>query len=184
MDRVLTDETRTRIMRAYRQILSAPGEDLEEIEVTEDLPLGVNVLHLQRFEDYSIHAEVYLDHGDGPTLVTDEVEDCPHHTDGDELSTLAALGDEYAQLEKDLMEVSALMCDLPEYEAELEEYAIDRAAFQNLFCYDGLLTFTFGFHVADVIVEAYQDYEHELGEQLGIPIDPSAEELVENEADE
>jgi len=179
MDRVLTEETRAHITSAYRRLLSAPESDYEEVEVTEELPLGVEVLHLQQFEDNSVHADVLLDHGDGPTLVTDDVEECPHHVEGEEFSTLAAFGEEYAALEKDLVEVSALMCDLPEYDDELEKYAIGGVGFRNLTCYDGVLTFTFAFEVADVIVQAYRDYEHELGEQVGIPIDPSVEELVE-----
>lgn len=185
MDRVLTDETRKRIMRAYRRVLSASDPDIEEMEeLTDDLPLDVRTIVIQRFDDNSIHVEVHLDHGDGPPLITDDVDGCPHHTDDEQLSTLADLGEDYADLEKDLVEVSALMCDLPESHEELQGYVIDRTAFQNLFCFDGLLTFTFGFHVADVIVEAYQDFEHELGEQLGIPIEPSVEELVADETDE
>ena len=116
-------------------------------------------------------------------LVADEVVDCPHHTEGDQLSTLADLGDDYADLETDLIEVAALMCDLPEYEAELEQYVVGRIAFELTSCYEGLLTFTFGFRVADVIVQAYQDYEHELGERVGIPIDPSVDELVGSKTD-
>lgn len=141
MDRVLTDETRKRIMGAYRRLLSA-SDGTKDVEVADGLPRDVDVLLLQRFDDNSIHAQVLLDHGDGPTLVTDDVEDCPNHTEGDQLSTLADLGKDYAELEMDLLEVSALMCDLPEFEDELEQYAIDRVAFQNLYCVDGLLTFT------------------------------------------
>jgi len=115
---------RPRITSAYRRLLSAPESDYEEVEVTEELPLGVEVLHLQQFEDNSGHADVLLDHGDGPTLVTDDVEECSHHAEGEEFSTLAALGEEYAALEKDFVEVSALMCDLPEYD-ELQMSAID-----------------------------------------------------------
>jgi len=35
-----------------------------------------------------------------------------------------------------------------------------------------------------VTVEAYRGYEYELGEQLGIPIEPSVNELVADETDE
>lgn len=57
--------------------------------------------------------------------------------------------------------------NLPEYQKELKWYvAGDRIAFQNLFCFSGLLNFTFGFHVADVNVETYQYFEYELGEWL------------------
>jgi hypothetical protein len=45
----------------------------------------------------------------------------------------------------------------------------------RVFYDDGLLAFTFGFHVADVIVEPYQDFEYELEERAGIPIVPSME---------
>ena len=75
-----------------------------------------------------------------------------------------------------ITEVAALMCDLPEDEEELEQHVTDRVAFQLSACYEGLLTFAFRFRVADVIVQAYQDDEHELGEQVGIPIDPSVGE--------
>lgn len=64
---------------------------------------------------------------------------------------------------------------------ELQRY-VHKAVFQNISCYDGLLTFTFGLRVADVIVEPYQD--HKQGEWVGIPIEPSVEELVDNETDE
>lgn len=49
------------------------------------------------------------------------------------------------------------MCDLPESEAELEQYVVDQVAFQNLFCHGGLLTF--GFHVADVFVRRWRNAE-------------------------
>ncbi|WP_137287718.1 hypothetical protein [Halorussus salinisoli] len=181
IDRVLTDETRAHIMSAYRRLLSAPESDFEEVEATEGLPLDIEVLHLQQFEDNSVHADVLLDHGDGPALVTDDVEECPHHVEGEEFSTLAVLGEEYAALEKDLVEVSALMCDLAEYHDELEKYAIGGVGFRNLSCCDGLLTFTFAWEVEDVIVRMYRDYEHELGEQVGISVDPSVEEMVEKD---
>ncbi|NEU58729.1 hypothetical protein [Halorussus sp. MSC15.2] len=51
-------------------------------------------------------------------------------------------------------------------------------AFQSLSCYEGLLAFTFEIRMAEVIVQTYQDFEHELGGKVGIPIEPSAEELI------
>ncbi|WP_382208983.1 hypothetical protein [Halorussus caseinilyticus] len=54
MDRVLTDETRTRIMSAYRRLLSAPESDYEEVEATDGPLLDAEVLHLQQFEDNSV----------------------------------------------------------------------------------------------------------------------------------
>lgn len=41
---------------------------------------------------------VLIDQDEHPTLVADEAEACPHHTEGDELSTLGDLGAEYAEL--------------------------------------------------------------------------------------
>jgi hypothetical protein len=181
MDRVLTDETRSRIMRGYRQLLAAPDSDHEAVEITEEVPLDAGVILLEHFEDNSVHAEVLMTREEHPPLVTDDVDDCPHHPDGDELSTLGDLGEDYAALEMDLLEVSALMCDLPEHQEELERYVVgDRVAFESLFCFSGLLTFTFAFRVADGIVAAYQDFEHELGEQVGIPIEPLGDELIKN----
>lgn len=63
MDHVLPDETRTRIMRGFRRsgfrrILSAPGSDIEEVEIAEGLPLDVDVILLTRFEDNSMHADI------------------------------------------------------------------------------------------------------------------------------
>ena len=110
-------------------------------------------------------------------LFVDDAIDCPHHVDGDRLSTLADLGVEYADLAQDLLEVAVLMCDLPEFEPELQHY-VDRVAFQSLSCYERLLTFTYEIRMADVILQAYQDFEHELGERVGIPIEPSVEEMV------
>lgn len=62
---------------------------------------------LKRFDDNIVHAKVLLDHGESPTLATDVMNNCPLHTGGDNLSTLAALGEDYADLEKDLLEASA-----------------------------------------------------------------------------
>jgi hypothetical protein len=179
MDRVLTDEMRSEIQSAYRRNLSTSGPDVET-DLADGLPLDVDVILLRRFEETIVHAEVLIEREAHPELVVDHVEDCPHHADGDRLSTLADLGEEYADLERDLLEVSALTCDLPEFEDELQKY-VDRAAFQSLSCYEGLLSFTFEIRMADVIVQAYQDFEHELGEQVGIPIEPSVEEMVEKD---
>ncbi|MFC4550085.1 MULTISPECIES: hypothetical protein [Halorussus] len=179
IDGILTDETRSKIQSAYRHNLSTSGPGIEETELTDGLPLDVDAFLLSRFEDNFVHAEVHIVCKDHPELVVDVVEDCPYHVDGDRLSTLADLGEEYADLEQDLLEVSALMCNLPEFEEELQQYVVDRVAFQSLTCYEGLLTFSFGFWVADVIVQSYQDFEHELGERVGIPIEPSVEELVD-----
>ncbi|NEU58730.1 hypothetical protein [Halorussus sp. MSC15.2] len=87
-------------------------------ELTDELPLDIDVLLIKRFDDNVVHAEVLIKHDDHPELATDEVEDCPHHADGDRLSTLANMGEEYADLEQNLLEVSSLMCDLPEFEDE------------------------------------------------------------------
>ncbi|MFC4452093.1 hypothetical protein [Halorussus aquaticus] len=71
--------------------------------------------------------------------MTDEVAECSHHVEGEEFSTRTTLSEEYAALEKDLVEVSALICDLPEYDDELQKYAIGGVGFLNLSCFGEVL---------------------------------------------
>lgn len=162
MDRVLTDEMRSKIQSTSRWNLST-SRPRAETELTDGLPLDVDVLLLRRFEETLLHVEILIERDEHPELVVDDAMDCPHHIDGDRLSTLADMGAEYADLEQDLLEVTALMCELPEYDPELERY-VDRVAFQSVMCGEGLLTFRFEVRIVDVIVQLYQDYEHELGE--------------------
>lgn len=57
MDRVLTDEMRSKIQSAFRRNLSTSGPRAET-ELTDGLPLDVDVLLLRRFEETLLHAAV------------------------------------------------------------------------------------------------------------------------------
>lgn len=56
MDRVLTDETRSKLKGAYCQNLSTPGPDTEK-ELTDGLPLDVDVFVFRRIEETIVDAE-------------------------------------------------------------------------------------------------------------------------------
>ncbi|WP_459191571.1 hypothetical protein [Halosimplex sp. J119] len=177
-ERVLNDETRARIKSAIRGLLTLkePQDDLEEL--TEDLPLEVNQLNISYAPEYILEFDLFVDHPDGMTFVTDEPIDCPHHESGEPLSTLAELGEDYAALEKDLLEVICLMADLPEFPDDREEYVFGDFAFTNLFCYDGTLAFTFMCPVNYPARKMYQDGAFELGRKVGIPVDPSTDKII------
>ncbi|APX98498.1 hypothetical protein BB347_17435 (plasmid) [Natronorubrum daqingense] len=185
MDRILESDHERSIKQAFRTALSQPTPEITDVTTIEfddemDL-LDVERMALERFEDNSIHFGVVIPHPEDVALLTDEVECCPHEhraMEG-ELSTLAELGDSYADLERDLIELTALMCDLPETPREMQKYVFDeRLSFDNLYCIGGRLTFTFGVMVSSIVIQLYQDYEHEIGQRVGIPIDPSTDELV------
>lgn len=178
-DRVLDESTRARIKSALRGLLTLkePEDDFEEL--TDDLPLEVHQINITYAPNYVLEFDLYVDHPEGLTLATDDPIDCPHHTRDEPLATLAELGDDYAALEKDLLEVICLMADLPETEIEREEYVFGDFAFTNLFCYDGTLGFSFMCPVNYPTRRMYQDGAFELGRKVGIPIEPDAKELLE-----
>jgi hypothetical protein len=184
-DRVLTEQSRANLMSGFRAVLST-GDEWDDHEVVlSDTEVGELVLLLTcETNQNTVQVQLLLNREDHPELVTDDVADCPHHVEGEELSILGELGSEYVDLEKDLVEVAALMCDLPEYKEELDNYTIGRTGFRNLTCYDGLLNFSFMCHVPEPIITAYSDYMYELGERIGLPIDPSVEELTGSEEKE
>lgn len=165
-------------------MLAAPPPEIVDetaVDLDSDL-LEIEHMGIERFEDDSIHFEVVVPHSDSLELITDDVEGCEHHVDGESLSTLSDLGESYADLERDLIELSAVICDLPDTNVELRKYVFDdRVSFENLYCYDGYLRFTFGFVVSSIISCLYQDYEYEIGHRVGIPIDPSADELLHSQ---
>lgn len=79
---------------------------------------------------------------DGLGLATADVVDCEDHIDDEGLSSLAALGDDYAALEMDLLEVIVLMIDLPEFPEERRDYVLGDFAFLNVSCHEGTLIFS------------------------------------------
>ncbi|WP_115797669.1 hypothetical protein [Halorussus rarus] len=133
MDRVLTDEMRSKIKSAFRRNLSTSGPRAET-ELTDGLPLDVDVILLRRFEETLLHVEVLIERDEHPELVVDDAMDCPHHVDGDRLSTLADMGEEYADLEQDLLSGSGFPVTRRRrgsFKIEIEERSFPHSASKN-----------------------------------------------------
>lgn len=177
-DRVLSDEEVRSLKRGFREILSLPDSETDTAVELDTPPLDFKTWTVQGFSDNYFHFSLTREHDNGVKLVADHVENCPDHVDGEDPSTIADLGDEYADLEADLIEWVIHVCNLPEVEEELERYVPDRIAFLLLRCFDQHLQFTFAFYVGEPTRRVYQNYEYEVGNLLRIPVEPSVDALV------
>ncbi|MFC7197296.1 hypothetical protein ACFQL4_26040 [Halosimplex aquaticum] len=65
------------------------------VEITEDLPFEVTQFNITHYVDQSLGFELFVNHSDDVTLVTDDVVDCVNHAEGHPLSTLAKLSEDY-----------------------------------------------------------------------------------------
>lgn len=179
-DRVLSDEEVRSLERGFRQILSLPDSETDTAVELDNPPMDFEGWAIQGFSDNYFHFNLIKEHENDGELVADHVENCPDHVDGEDLSTIADLGDEYTDLEADLIERVIYTCNLPEVEEELERYVPDRIAFQLISCFDQRLEFTFSFYVHQTTRRVYQDYEYEVGNRFRIPVEPSVDELVDD----
>ncbi len=153
---MLSEDLRKRIQSTLRSLLSTRNPDGELVEITEDLPFEVTQFNITHYVDHSFGFELFVNHSDDVTLVTDDVVDCVHHAEGHPLSTLAELGENYEALEKDLLETIAVMVDLPEHPDDRERHLYGDLAFTNT-CYDVCLIFTFLYDPGKHIRGIYQD---------------------------
>jgi hypothetical protein len=177
---ILTDTQHIELKAAFRRVLSAPRTNRTVADLS-DVPEEIDTLRLTRDPGQRVSVTVSVSHEryDSISLVTDDVRACPHHTTDTALSTLGEVSERCARLEAELLHITTLMCDLPDDDPALLTYVEgDRVCFANRHCLDGVLTFTFTVHVPDPVLSSYEDFEYELGERLGILIDPDTTTLT------
>ncbi len=160
-------------------LLATKDADGELVEITDGLPFAVTQFNITYYVDGTLGFELFVEHPDEVTLVTDDVVDCVHHAQGNPLSTLGALGEDYEALEKDVLETIAVMVDLPEHPDDREQHVYGDLAFSNTACYGGSLIFTFLYDPGEHVRGLYQDAAFGVGRQIGIPVEPGTTEMLE-----
>ncbi|WP_415381610.1 hypothetical protein [Halosimplex sp. TS25] len=178
---MLAEDTQPQIQAALRTLLATKDPSDEFVEITSGLPLAVSQLNVTYYVDGTLGFELFVEHPEEVTLVTDDVVGCAHHAPGDPLSTLGELGDDYEALEKDLLETVAVMVDLPEHPDDREQYVYGDLAFTNSVCYDGNLIFTLLYEPGKHVRGLYQGAAFGVGRRIGIPVEPETTEMVEEE---
>jgi hypothetical protein len=200
--RILTEVERRQVKEAFRKIMSTYDSNpysatFENVSVDIAPFSGITSITLHRRIVESppdlVLFRVYVDHSaiDQPVTTvadrageTSHAPDCSKHPnpENDETEALGTLGEDWYDLERDLLELTATMVDLPAHIESWDDHVFkEELRFTAVNCGDQEIQFTFGFFPPEHVFAIYRDADTELAEEVGIPLEPSIDEMIDRD---